>query len=340
MLLNKSLHSLVINHHFRQELENKPIYNFPLSMNNPEDWDSLLQNFTWDKNKYHGIILDAFHEAPEEWRITKFALKLISLGVPPEKILWIDSGFNLPSEIKHISFPVFLNSYKDETTSVVPYNNRTKMFLALARNPKTQRVKFIIELLKLNLDQMSVITCGCGKESFDNKDVYYFVPEEYKSSFPILLNSKTVDIRELNIIEEEFKNCMFNVVLETSFENIFPNTGWDRHFYTEKTGKAFFLEQIPLFLAKKGYVAKLRNLGFELFDDIVDHHYDSIDDPVERIHALSLECLRLSKQNLDYYKNIQGLEKKFIHNKQLRLTLAEKLDKIALTELQNWIQSM
>lgn len=338
MLVNESLHSRVINSLFKDNLKDKPIYNIALSMENPEQWDQLLTNFRWDGVKYKGVILDAFHEAPEEWRILKVVKQLTLLGVPKDKILWIDSGFSVSSDIKHISFPIFLNSYIDDPTVVPSVAKRSKMFLALARHPKPQRVKFILELLKLGLDKYSVLTCGCDQE---NNDVWdHYVPAEYRHRFPIMLNSKIVSFKEVNTIEDEFKDAIINVVLETGFENAFPNSGWDRQFYTEKTGKAFFLEQIPVFLAKKGYVSVLRNLGFDVFDDIVNHSYDQIDDPEERINLVAQECLRLSNFGIDYFKSKTGLEERFAHNKRNRKVLANKLDEKAMLELKLWINAL
>jgi hypothetical protein len=338
MLVNESLHSSVINNSFKEELKDKTIYNFALSLENPENWDQLLKNFKWDGILYKGIVLDAFHEAPEEWRIKKIVDQLVALGVPKNKILWIDSGFSVSSDIKHISFPIFLNSYITDNTVVTPFSKRSKMFLALARHPKPQRVKFVLELLRLGLDKESVITCGCDRKDFDGWD--HYVPIEYRHRFPMMLNSKTVSLQQINTIEEEFKTCVINIVLETSFENIFPDSGWNRYFYTEKTGKAFFLEQVPLFLAKQGYVAVLRNLGFDVFDDIVDHSYDQVEDPEERIQVLAQECQRLSNLGLDHIKNIQGLNERFTHNKQHRRLLANRLDGLAMLELKQWINQL
>ena len=45
----------------------------------------------------------------------------------------------------------------------------------------------------------------------------------------------------------------------------------------------FFGCNFPIFLFGCGGVAHLRDIGFDVFDDIVDHSYDSIENPFDRI---------------------------------------------------------
>lgn len=56
---------------------------------------------------------------------------------------------------------------------------------------------------------------------------------------------------------------------------------------SEKTFKALYAQQIPILCAAPGAVAHLRELGFDMFDDIVDHdHYDTIIEWKQRIVAM------------------------------------------------------
>lgn len=59
---------------------------------------------------------------------------------------------------------------------------------------------------------------------------------------------------------------MFNIVLETNS----PNN--PEIFVTEKTFKSFAWHQLPIFYANKKHIEVIRSLGFDLFDDILDHH--------------------------------------------------------------------
>lgn len=56
---------------------------------------------------------------------------------------------------------------------------------------------------------------------------------------------------------------------------------------TEKSYKCFALYQIPIWLAPHRAVACYRDLGFDVFDDVVDHSYDLTTDPVRRIDLVA-----------------------------------------------------
>jgi len=54
---------------------------------------------------------------------------------------------------------------------------------------------------------------------------------------------------------------------------------------------------LPIILSGTGAVAHLRELGFDMFDDIIDHSYDYIPNPFDRIihavkdnHRLLADC--------------------------------------------------
>jgi hypothetical protein len=61
-----------------------------------------------------------------------------------------------------------------------------------------------------------------------------------------------------------------NIVTETQF---FQHTG----IVTEKTFHAWMAEQIPIIIGHKGIVEHCRQMGFDMFDDLVDNSYDTVD---------------------------------------------------------------
>jgi len=44
--------------------------------------------------------------------------------------------------------------------------------------------------------------------------------------------------------------------------------------------------QIPIFWAVPGTVQLLRDMGFDVYDDIIDHSYDTIQDPNVRLNTV------------------------------------------------------
>jgi hypothetical protein len=68
-------------------------------------------------------------------------------------------------------------------------------------------------------------------------------------------------------LAQVYGSCAFNIVTETLY-NEYPG------LYSEKTLLAFLAHQIPIMISTPRMVEKLRLLGFDMFDDIVDHGYD------------------------------------------------------------------
>ena len=82
----------------------------------------------------------------------------------------------------------------------------------------------------------------------------------------------------------------------------------------------------PILLGGVGIVDFLRKLGFDMFDDVVDHSYDSIIDPLDRLCA----AVDLNRSLLTNNEQIKILWKKnqhrFLHNIEFIATkLFEKI---------------
>jgi hypothetical protein len=73
-----------------------------------------------------------------------------------------------------------------------------------------------------------------------------------------------------------YRNSFVEIVTESTFAE--PSFS-----ITEKTAHSFFGCNFPIILGGCGIVAHLRELGLDVFDDIVDHSYDQIANPFDRI---------------------------------------------------------
>lgn len=72
---------------------------------------------------------------------------------------------------------------------------------------------------------------------------------------------------------------------QTSFIEIITESSFSSPGYmlTEKTMHGFYGCNFPIVLAGQGAVSHLRTVGFDMFDDIVDHSYDLTSNPIDRI---------------------------------------------------------
>ena len=76
-----------------------------------------------------------------------------------------------------------------------------------------------------------------------------------------------------------YKNTFVELVSETTFKE--PTL-----LLTEKTYHAFLGCNFPILNSTVGTVEHLREIGFDMYDDIIDHSYDTITDPFERVYTL------------------------------------------------------
>lgn len=272
-----------------------------------------------------GYISEALNSA--YWNVVFDIIK--SYGY--KKIIWVDGGLS-PGylyahlddiKIVHHTGTMFFQVLNNNHTAGYPKHtdiikDRSYYFLSLGRLARRERIYFTKKILDDdNLKEKGIYTCGWGDHSVetiwnknnqnDRKSLLLILNEEDIEKFPISLGHRD---GEQHHMMEKFDEAVFNIVQESSvgfdhrgYENQYlPEVppAWcrvnsDRLFFTEKSAKPFLLSQMPLFIAAPGYVNRLRKLGFDLFDDIIDHSYDKEDNVFKRCDIVFSELKRLSE---------------------------------------------
>jgi hypothetical protein len=162
-------------------------------------------------------------------------------------------------------------------------------FLSLMRRPSLSRAKLASKLI----DGVAGLKISFGSMYRSNQ------LREWKDLFlttelPLTIDGLVDEAKQHDSAQDIFSTCLFNIVAETSSQH--DQWSWRGVFITEKTFKAFGLKQIPLWWAVPGLVAEVRNLGFDMFDDLVDHTYDQIANEDERLTALVDQIKLLDKK--------------------------------------------
>ena len=105
--------------------------------------------------------------------------------------------------------------------------------------------------------------------------------------------------------------------LTDSLIDIGVETVPDAHqFITEKTWKPYLHGKISLFLNCQSYYSILKNLGFELYDEIFDYSFDTIIDIHERQTAYYAELKRISDISIEELQmKISTIEDKILRNR-------------------------
>jgi hypothetical protein len=195
------------------------------------------------------------------------------------------------SPVRHIytivdecsDFVTMLNDYKPG--SIVPRHH----FVCMNNGHRWQRFNLVCNLLEKNLQQFGKIS-------------YLQAPPIPATGFPMLLDQDKVSWAEQrNINLPELNQALFNVICETAYE---PKPGVADLVYhhrpgmTEKSYKCFALYQIPIWLSPYRAVACYRALGFDVFDDVIDHSYDLEPDPVRRIELVARQVEQVCEFSL------------------------------------------
>lgn len=87
-------------------------------------------------------------------------------------------------------------------------------------------------------------------------------------------NARNFDVQ----LRSKYQNSFVEIVSESSF--CAPSFN-----ITEKTANCFFGCNFPIMLGGAGIVQHLRDLGLDVFDDVIDHSYDKMSNPFDRIFA-------------------------------------------------------
>lgn len=157
---------------------------------------------------------------------------------------------------------------------------RESMLVCLMRRPGLTRHQVCRHILKNYQEFDPVLSYGSLLD-------YQYFDENLKCNMPILLDGVHSRGNDYHLLTDaRVFDSLINVVAETSDQlNHDGEFGYDTLFVTEKTFKAFAWHQIPVWIAVPGFVDCVRLMGFDVFDDLVDHSYDKIQDYKQRLAA-------------------------------------------------------
>jgi hypothetical protein len=88
----------------------------------------------------------------------------------------------------------------------------------------------------------------------------------------------------------DYTTSGIEIVLETLFDDA-------RYHLTEKSLRPIACGRPFILVATPGSLTYLQKYGFETFSGLIDESYDSIQDPVQRLHAVTHEMQRISRMD-------------------------------------------
>ena len=290
--------------------------------------DLSVANLTVEDLKYYCIIVNPNWEGHNAQDIEPFRLMLTELGFPMKQFGVL---FTCYENIESLPYPAECNTLR------LVYNAHWHPIL-LKQNIPWQDLKMDRTLLVL-MRRASESRCKLAKkilDKFDQKDVRITlgtfpktIPDEWREmvnpyAYPIYVeNDQATNEEQHNPQHNLFYTAPVQLVVETSNET--DRLSWRSIFITEKSFKVFAWHQFPIWYAVSGLVAKIRDMGFDLFDDLIDHSYDKDTDPLTRMDSVVAEAHRFS--NLDTV----ALRQKHWNRLESNAQLVEQITKTAYT---------
>jgi hypothetical protein len=186
-----------------------------------------------------------------------------------------------------------------------------KNFISLNRGSRNHRTYLVSALYGRSLENQGNInhlswdsskTLSSAVPYDYNKDFGYTMADDGFKKYSTVSQSMSLESYEIytkqndNItnfrekLENKYANSIIEFVSETSFNELSFNI-------TEKTMHFIYGANFPIMISSPGTVDFLRNIGLDMFDDVIDHSYDTILDPAYRINAaidLNLDILTSS----------------------------------------------
>ena len=230
-------------------------------------------------------------ETPEFEEITNQVKKhkieaFLLLGFLSEKSYKFNFDYYVsPFKVKF--FPTYFLSHANVKLKY-RYNQNLKkhrLFYMQVNRPHVHRCKLIDQLSRFNLLSSTNYSWNLTTKEYEHSGKYKF---EYWKEKSKIANDNYISEENDSYRKPErnYFTSVFDLVSETTTECI---------FYSEKTFKPILLGKPFIIYGAKDSNKSLQDLGFKLYDNVVDYNFDSEKNDIRRAELLSKELLRLSK---------------------------------------------
>ena len=293
------------------------------------------------------FMVDAKNEAPTYRYDLKNVLDTISINteILVKDIIILSGAYHqFGDDIRYSYSPDI--ACRPEVTSGVGFDILPNYhFVSLARIAKHHRIAATIEILDRGLEPYGNISLGSGyyHNPSENNLLNYLVPERYANKFPMYIDGVVATHQRMlqyDSRDDKIITAFVNFVMETSFERSVSPYTWNVPFFTEKSIKPFAWGQLPIFVSHANWLQKIRDFGFDLFDDIIDHGYDTEPDPLTRINLCVDQLEKICRWSLDDCRKFkQDNMHRFENNRLILDELLLNYHNITVDNLQKTLDS-
>jgi hypothetical protein len=294
------------------------------------------------KNKNIHVVFYNTHETDNFESFKLFNDQIYQDGYRQEQFHLINNNSNLDMYSHRINsslntytsrdLPVDLcRTYSHINTSFIP--EKKYLFTCYNGTAKLHRYAMLTHLHHENLlsdtDWSLIYGSDFTKRYFDDQPINYSIFLRYFDD--IQINQYLNSFKQICSIEkkesefesgkerhnydsldnESYINSYITIITESEFDN-------EQIHITEKSFKPFHFFQLPIFVATLNHVKKLReNYGFDMFDDLINHDYDDVHEPKERMNRIIEEIKRLHGKRDEVIEFYKKNEDRFQKNREL-----------------------
>jgi hypothetical protein len=270
------------------------------------------------------VVFEMVYEAPSyydlELQITDISQRL---NIPTQDMIILSGALCQDNtKIKSaLSTKVLCRDKMFQNTSAE--NIPTHHYVSLVRMVRSHRLAATIEIIERGLEPFGRLSMGSGYYTRPQEHDYSFLPEKYRNKFPMFIDGLILGQEQYGGEPPEIINAFANVVHETSFDANFNYyfyhlVIWHQPFITEKSIKPFVWGQVPLFNTCTNHDNYLREFGFDLFDDVIDHSYNREIDPYKRIQLVVDQLEKICNKPIEYWQKYKSENvERFIKNREL-----------------------
>ena len=280
---------------------------------------------------------------------------LDKMGVPTEQIVWLSGSIPMTAfKPDRKSKSIYLDSILSLTQAAENYlrypcrtaleyiselvrptdldvnNKRSKRFICFNRSlNRPSRIAIIYMALKHNLlnDSIFSFITSLHPENIKHSLEPYLEPEDNVDEYYqriIDIVPYEIDTHHLNDQQKQSFQTIDNNRKDLYIDTYFHITSETRmgdepsSFMSEKTWRPILNLQPFIYFGGYKALAKLHELGFKTFGNIIDESYDFELDPVKRFKMAEKEVVRLKNMSMDEIHNLYySVTDVLIHNQHL-----------------------
>ena len=231
-------------------------------------------------------------------------------------------GINLFQHVAKISQP--------QNRSIVL--EKSKKYLFMSTKDYLSRRYILQYLLNNGFEDQGIIAYKCLQKSFDEKfgkDVSYIknACESINTQIPIVgFDGPLYNYDE--VPEDIINDTYLSIITETYYQGPI--------YFSEKIYYAMLYNHFFIYLGPTYSLKYLKSLGFKTWGHIIDESYDDIEDPAERLYAVTNSINKFLSNPIDEIKQIY-IENSDIINHNRNLVLSTELNDTIVSAMRSAI---